>query len=58
MKANALQQAKRLTTISEMADNSLMTGEIDKAQHTEIKERARGLELDNLFKAMADYCNQ
>lgn len=58
MKANALQQAKRLTTISEMADNSLMTGEIDKAQHAEIKERARGLELDNLFKAMADYCNQ
>ena len=58
MKSNALQRAKGLTTISEMADNSLTGGHIDKDQHAEIKERARGLELDNLFKAMADYCNQ
>ena len=41
-----------------MADNSLAGGIIDKTQHAKIKERARGLELDNLFKAMADYCNQ
>lgn len=58
MKTNVLQHAKRLTTISEMADNSLTGGIIDKTQHAKIKERARGLELDNLFKAMADYCNQ
>ena len=58
MKTNTLQQAKRLTTISEMADNSLIGGLIDKTQHAEIKGKALGLELDNLFKAMADYCNQ
>ena len=58
MKSNALQHAKSLTAISEMADSSLMGGHIDKDQHAKIKERARGLELDNLFKAMADYCNQ
>lgn len=56
--ANVIENAKGLEAVSKMADTALSAGIIDKDQHTEIKSRARGLELDNLFRAMADFCNQ
>lgn len=53
---NAKETAKRLSEISEMADNSFLGGIIDEDQHREIKSKARDLELDNLFRAMAAFC--
>ena len=56
--ANVIESAKRLEAVSKMADTALYAGVIDKDQHTRIKSRARDLELENLFRAMADFCNQ
>ena len=56
--ASAIENAKRLEAVSGMADTALFAGVMDEDQHAEIKSRARSLELDNLFKAMADFCNQ
>ncbi len=39
-----------------MADNSLLGGVITPEEHKEIKGKARDLQLDNVFEAMADYC--
>lgn len=59
MRANKrIERAKRLTAVSEMADNSLTAGIIDNEQHAEIKGKVRELELDNIFKAMVDYCRK
>lgn len=55
---NVIERAKRLEAVSEMADTALAAGVIDKDQHAGIKSRARDLELENLFRAMADFCNQ
>ena len=56
--ANVIENAKGLEAVSKMADTALSAGIIDEEQHTGIKSRARSLELDNLFRAMADFCNQ
>ena len=56
--ANVIENAKRLDAISKMADSSFFGGIIDKDENTRIKTMVRELELDNLFKAMADFCNQ
>ena len=56
--ANVIENAKGLEAVSKMADTALSAGIIDEEHHTEIKSRARSLELDNLFRAMADFCNQ
>ena len=56
--ANVIENAKRLEAVSKMADTALFAGVINEDQHAEIKGRARRLELDNLLKAMADFCNQ
>ena len=53
-----IESAKRLDSASKMADTALSAGVIDKDQHAGIKSMVRKLELDNLFKAMADFCNQ
>lgn len=58
MKTNRIKQAKRLGDVSRIADTSFLGGIIDKDQHTRIKSKVRELELDNIFKAMADYCDQ
>jgi len=58
MATNRIEAAKQLSAISKMADSSFMGGKINKDQHAKIKERARGLALENIFKAMADYCNK
>ena len=54
--SNAKDTAKRLSEISGIADNSFLGGIINKDQHREIKSKARDLELDNLFRAMAAFC--
>ena len=56
--ANVIENAKRLDAVSKMADTALFAGIIDEDQHARIKSRARDLELENLFRAMADFCNQ
>ncbi len=56
--ANRINNAKRLEAISKMADASLTGGFIDKDEHKRIKSKVRELELDNVFKAMADYCKK
>ena len=56
--ASAIENAKRLEAVSGMADTALFAGVMDEDQHAEVKSLARSLELDNLFKAMADFCNQ
>ena len=56
--ANVIENAKRLESISKMADTATFAGIIDKDDHARIKSVVRGLELDNLFEAMADFCNQ
>lgn len=58
MKTKRIKQAKRLGDVSRIADTSFYGGIIDKDQHAQIKSKVRELELDNIFKAMADYCNQ
>lgn len=58
MATNRIEHAKRISAVSKMADSSLLGGIIDKDQHREIKSKARELELDNLFKAMADFCKK
>ena len=52
----AIERARHLSGISEMADNSLLGGVITPEEHKEIKGKARDLQLDNVFEAMADYC--
>ena len=56
--ANLIENAKRLEAVSKMADTALFAGIIDEDQHAGIKSLARDLELENLFMAMADFCNQ
>lgn len=56
--ANVIENAKRLEAVSKMADTAFSAGIIDEDRHSGIKSRVRGMELDNLFKAMADFCNQ
>ena len=58
MATNRIQHAKRISAVSEMADSSLLGGIIDKDQHREIKRKAREMELDNLFKAVAEFCKK
>lgn len=55
---NVIENAKRLEAASKMADAALFAGIIDEDQHARIKSRARDLELENIFRAMADFCNQ
>ena len=52
-----LENAKRLETISKMTDVSLLGRSISEDEHKLVKSKLRELELDNAFKAMADYCN-
>lgn len=52
-----LENAKRLETISKMTDVSLLGGRISEDEHKLVKSKLKELELDNAFKAMADYCN-
>lgn len=52
-----LENAKRLEAISKMTDVSLLGGGISEDEHKLVKSKLRELELDNVFKAMADYCN-
>lgn len=52
---NVIENAKRLEAVSKMADAALFAGVINEEQHAGIKSRARELELDNIFKAMADF---
>lgn len=56
--ANVIENAKRLEAVSKMADTSFFGGIIEKDEYIRIKSKARDLEIDNLFKAMADFCNQ
>ena len=56
--ANVIENAKRLDAVSKMADTSFSGGIIEKDEHTRIKSKVRDLELDNLFRAMADFCDQ
>lgn len=58
MATNRIENAKRLADVSKMADTALMGGTISKEKHRRVKQKVKGLELDNLFKAMADYCNK
>ena len=58
MASNPIENAKRLEAISKMSDVALTGGSISKDEHNSIKSKVRELELDNMFKAMADYCNQ
>lgn len=58
MATNRIENAKRLAGVSKMADTALMDGAISKEEHRHVKRKVRGLELDNLFKAMTDYCNK
>lgn len=57
MATNKIENAKRLAGVSKMADTALMGGIISKEEHHRVKRKVKGLELDNLFKAIADYCN-
>jgi len=52
----AIERAKQLSGISEMADNSLMGGNITPEEHREIKGKLKDMQLDNVFNAMANYC--
>ena len=56
--ANVIKNAKRLEAVSKMADTSFFGGIIEKDEYIRIKSKVRDLEIDNLFKAMADFCNQ
>lgn len=56
--ANLIENAKRLESASRMADTALFAGIIDEDQHARIKSRARDLELENLFRAMASFCKK
>lgn len=56
--ANVIENAKHLEAASKMADTALFAGIIDEDQHAKIKSRARDLELENLFKAMASFCKK
>ena len=58
MVKNRIKYAKRIADVSKMADMALMGGTVSNENHRDIKNKVKGLELDNLFKAMADYCNQ
>ena len=58
MATNRIENAKRLADVRKMADTALMGGAINKEEHCRVKRKVQGLELDNMFKAMADYCNQ
>lgn len=55
---NVIENAKRLAAASKMADTALFAGIIDEDQHSGIKSRARDLELENLFRAMASFCKK
>lgn len=55
---NVIENAKRLEAASKMADTALSAGIIDEDQHARIKSRARNLELENLFRAMAGFCKK
>lgn len=57
MENKRLENAKRLEAISKMTDVSLLGGRISEDEHEFVKSKLRELELDNAFKAMADYCN-
>lgn len=56
--ANLIENAKRLEAASKMADTALFAGIISEDDYTKVKSKVRELELDNIFKAMADFCNQ
>lgn len=56
--ANVIENAKRLGVVSKMADTSFFGGIIEKDEYNRIKSKVRDLEIDNLFKAMTDFCNQ
>jgi hypothetical protein len=58
MTTNRIENAKRLAGVSKMVDTALMGGTIGKEEHRLVKRKVKGLELDNLFKAMADYCKK
>lgn len=58
MTTNRIENAKRLADVSKMADTALMGGAINKEEHRRVKRKVKGLELNNLFKAMADYCSK
>lgn len=58
MATNRIENAKRLAGVSKMADTALIGGTISKEEHCCVKRKVKGLELDNLFKAMADYCKK
>lgn len=54
----ATEKARRLSSISEMADSSFMGGIISHDEHREIKGRLTDLQSDNLFKAMESYARE
>lgn len=54
----AIEKARRLSSISEMADSSFMGGIISPDEHREIKGRLTDLQSDNLFKAMESYARE
>ena len=56
--ANVIKNAKRLEAVSKMADTSFLGGIKEKDEYIRIKSKVRDLEINNLFKAMADFCNQ
>ena len=58
MASKRIEHAKHLAGVSKMADTALMGGTISKEEHRRVKRKVKGLELDNLFKAMADYCKK
>jgi len=48
--------AKNLSGISTLADHANNCGNINEEQRKELKEKTREAQLDNLFAAMAAYC--
>jgi len=50
-------KVEQLNGVSVIADTALNLGEITSDEHQEIKKKNRNLERDNIFEAMAAYCN-